>query len=180
MAQVFASESRKWICQWDLHKDLSLMTLIRTSVHNSSVHSACLSSSNGGGEMWLDGPVTMEPVVFTCLGWNNVMFPSGLKSWSRKSRCSLWSTTTPSTSNWRNWTSWSAWLLKQTLPRSAQQGLTDPACVLGMEETLWSLRECVTITYVVLLLGITFPVLFAGKNWSFPHDFSGGTKCCDN
>lgn len=107
------------------------MTLIRTSVYNSSVHSACLSSSNGGGEMWLDGPVTMEPVVFTCLGWNNVMFPSGLKSWSRKSRCSLWSTTTPSTSNWRNWTSWSAWLLKQTLPRSAQQGLTDPACVLG-------------------------------------------------
>lgn len=40
--------------------------------------------------------------------------------------------------------------------------------------------ECVTITHVVLLLGITFPVLFAGKNWSFPHDFSGGTKCCDN
>lgn len=41
-------------------------------------------------------------------------------------------------------------------------------------------RECAAVARVVLLLGITFPVLFAGKNWSFPHNFSGGTKHCDS
>lgn len=93
-------------------------------------------------------------IIFMLLYYylNCVSLPD-LRSWSRRSKCSLSSTTIPSTSSWRNWTSWSDWPLRPTSHRYDCH-----------KQPLTVFSQCCLRVFIFILFD-----LFVTFSWYFPH-----------